>query len=101
LLLNCVEFACPVGWASKLKLYHYASVPRTELFLSNIGPNSFRSRSGRGAVAGQKNGPDDWEDIGTKNSSKMELGLAILLRLEFCRREDPGAMALPTQAEKR
>src|SRR6516164_4828148 len=36
-------------------------------------------------VAGQKNGPDDWQNIGTKNSSKWELGATnALLPVEFC-----------------
>jgi hypothetical protein len=49
-----------------------------------------------GALAGQKNGPDDRENIGTKNSSKMELGpWDALFRVKFCRRAGPGAMPCP------
>jgi hypothetical protein len=46
-------------------------------------------------VADQKKGPDDQENIGTKDTMNMELGGNSLLRLKFCSFDDPGAMPCP------
>jgi hypothetical protein len=48
-----------------------------------------------GTLASQKNGPDDTENIGTKdaaNTGASELALPV----KFCRRDDPGAIPSPS-----
>src|SRR6516225_5552936 len=53
---------------------------------------------GHCVVAGQKRGPDDWEDIGTKNAANTGAS-ELALPVKFCRRLDPGAIPCPPQAE--